>query len=85
MKKAKDLKTLEGYPSPQEIKNFVVRAMIYLDILADKVKQPDFNLDWGWARFATMLMVGIIFFGTIACSKYRTMSRDRCQSLGFRC
>ena len=65
-----DLRTLEGFPTPAEIKQCVQKAIVYIQMVSDYVSSPDAELDWGWARLVTMLMVGVIFFSTIAGQLY---------------
>jgi hypothetical protein len=66
IKNSSDAQLLEGFPSPDEIKAAIKRAILYIEVIANYLEQEDAELDWAWPRFTTMLLIGIIFFITIA-------------------
>ena len=66
IKGAKDAALLENFATPEEIKAAVKQALIWLEVLCDYVHQEGAELDWAWKEFATMLLIGIIFFITVA-------------------
>jgi hypothetical protein len=70
IKNSADLTIMDGFPTPDKIKHCVQVAIMYIKIVSDYVHEPNAEKDWAWARFSTMLLIGVIFFSTIAGKPY---------------
>ena len=61
-----DADTLESVAEPSLMKDVVVSAIVHLEALAAYLFSEDAHLGWNWRKVANTLMVGIIFWSTIA-------------------
>lgn len=71
---SKDNDTLERLPEDSaEIKAKITEAMAMLEVLLAYLEQDDADFNWNWRKLANTLMVGIIFFSTLAGTQLRQL------------
>jgi len=66
LKLSADNDTLEAAPPPYAVKIHVQDAMAKLHVLMLEFRKDDPDYAWNWRKVANTLMVGIIFFSTLA-------------------